>query len=366
MTISEYLYSGKSHTLSGISGDAIFAAADKTKVFVLDNSSDTVHALVLSEPGEIDTASASDVSLDITAAANDPIDLFFGPADEGGFGDPSGPMLVYDRGSGGVVEFTLPTAFSLTSGSASGNTLVDQSGFGVGLAVGNDGATLLVLAGTDGGLEEYDLITAYDITSATFDTTHSLSGMTSSAKTPRWMPGGLEIVAVRQEQIISGWPLSSAYDLSTAGAASDLDISGQVTAAKGIDITDDGARLFVSDGTTIYQYDAPSGPAAAQALEARYADIDAKDPKVTALVSPRDVQRSQDTHVHNLIEFPGEWVVPTIVRVGQLEEYRPGKHLFVQVDAAALKDGKDLRSVQMDADSPFPDEPQRITYRGKP
>jgi len=107
------------------------------------------------------------------------------------------------------------------------------------------------------------------------------------------------------------------------------------------------------------------GPLTPEELfQASYADASAAPPKITALISPADVQRSIDTDVSNLVGGPDFYTVEAIFGIGELSDVRQDKLYFVKDDQPGLRDGKLLRLKRYQIRNGDPAVPVTCTFWG--
>jgi hypothetical protein len=106
---------------------------------------------------------------------------------------------------------------------------------------------------------QYSLSTAWDVSTASYDSVSFL--MSASAMDVEGIffrgNGTSFYAADRASDEVSQYDLSTAWDLSTASAASKAaDVSGQSSNISGTYIKDDGTKLYAVDQTTgaVYQY----------------------------------------------------------------------------------------------------------------
>jgi len=139
------------------------------------------------------------------------------------------------------------------------------------------------------------------------------------------------------------------------------------------------ASLSIKDGTSFAEFSRTNlggqiswfeffpeiGPTTPEELfQASYADASAAPPKITALISPADVQRSIDTDVTNLVGGPDFYTVEAIFGIGELSSLRQDKLYLVKDDQPGLRDGKLLRLKRCQIRSGDPAVPVTCTFWG--
>lgn len=101
-----------------------------------------------------------------------------------------------------------------------------------------------------------------------------------------------------------------------------------------------------------------------QQFQSLFADASAAPPKVTALISPLDCQRSIDTDVTNLLLDPKVWTVEAIIQQGELQYLVPGSLWQVTDDQPGLRSGRKLLLKGYSARDARPHVPMTLTFWG--
>ncbi|TVZ54802.1 hypothetical protein OD91_0037 [Lutibacter sp. Hel_I_33_5] len=112
----------------------------------------------------------------------------------------------------------------------------------------DDGTKMFVLGNSNDTVFEYTLSIAYDIGTTTYTGTDNLdiSAQDTIPTDIIFNDDGMKLFLVgRSSDSIYEYALSTAYDISTAGAPVSLDISSRETNPTGIAFDDDGDRLFI-------------------------------------------------------------------------------------------------------------------------
>lgn len=149
---------------------------------------------------------------------------------------------------GRVVEYTLSTAFDISTMSPTGN--VRSSARASFIEFKPDGAVFYSGDPAFGRISVSTLTTAWDITTATSVNVSGFSGVDGA----RFKPDGTKLYTVTSGTV-SEYTLSTAWDVSTAGSATTFSPDG--TGHSGMFFKPDGTVLYISaDGTNrVYQYD---------------------------------------------------------------------------------------------------------------
>ena len=161
-------------------------------------------------------------------------------------------LTMYAVGDTGdaIDQYTLTRAWDIRSAVAAGKTLSisSQDTSPHGLAVSEDGLTLIMLGYSSNTLYQYTLGTAFDISTATYDTVSFNTVTQTSFPTDMHMVDGGETLYISDsgtDRAIQ-YSLSTAWDLSTI---SFVGVSPSFTATDpsvfGIAITSDGTKMFL-------------------------------------------------------------------------------------------------------------------------
>lgn len=179
-------------------------------------------------------------------------------------------MYVAENTNDSIDQYSLSTAYDISSASYDSVTLSvgSQDTSPESLWFKPDG-TKMYYAGSNGDtVDQYGLSTAWDLSTASYDSKQlSVSGQMIAPRSIAFNPTGTRLL-VAGESNIGGQPgdgvwqysLSTAWDISTASYdSSNLNVGSQSTAPYGIDFNSDGTKMFILDsGGTIYQYSLPT------------------------------------------------------------------------------------------------------------
>lgn len=179
-----------------------------------------------------------------------------------GFKTDGTKMYVSGQGNGNVYQYTLSTAWDITTAtydSVSFSTS-GQDGAMQSIIFKPDGTKFYIMGFLNKRVYQYSMSTAWDLSTASYDSVSFLVSGQDSA------PIGLFFKSDGTKMYVMGntnakvfqYTLSTAWSVSTASYDSSfLDVYSQTTQPYGIFITPDGTRLFVSSASTddkIYQY----------------------------------------------------------------------------------------------------------------
>jgi hypothetical protein len=157
------------------------------------------------------------------------------------------------KAANGITDTSEPFTDSVAGGATfetPDNYSVNQNVAGTasncGVALNADGTLIITCGIFLDDVVEHDMSTPYDLTSASTGTAwDDLANVT--IRELRFSGTGLHVYYIDEfDDILTGSPLSSAYDLSTAGAANDnFDYSSQITAARSFEFGNGGLKLYI-------------------------------------------------------------------------------------------------------------------------
>ena len=234
--------------------EAILFNDDGTILYVLGRGGVDISEYSLSTAYDIETASFTQVALNVSGQDATPQDILFN----------NDGTVLYLLGSTGddVTEYSLSTAYDISSASfvqialsVAAEELAPQD-----FMFNNTGNRLYILGSTTGEIHEYFLSSAYDISTATFlQTALDISGQESEVRAMLFDDSGdLLYVMGNNGDDINEYSLSSSFDISTATFTEVvLSFTAQENSPKDILYNNDGSRLYLvgTNGDDINQYD---------------------------------------------------------------------------------------------------------------
>ena len=224
---------------------------DGTKMFVVGNNTDAVSEYTLSTAFDISTASFVD-NFDFSSQESSPRDL--------AFNTDGTKMFILGVDGDDVTEYTLSTAFDASTAShVSGGEfdISSQDDFGTGLSFNGDGTKMFISGNDDDDVNEYTLSTAFDVSTASFVDSFSVSSQDSHIQGLTFNPNGTKMYLVGdQGNDINEYDLTLPFDVSTASFVGALDVSSQDTSPKAVGFNHDGTKLFVlgNDNGKVFEY----------------------------------------------------------------------------------------------------------------
>jgi sugar lactone lactonase YvrE len=151
----------------------LFFKPDGTKMYVVGGIADTVFQYSLSTAWDLSTASYDSVNYDLVEGVN-PEDLFFKPDGT--------KMYFIDSTFDSVYQYSLSTAWDVSTSSYDSVTfsIASQEVNPQGLTFKPDGTKMYVVGSTSDTVFQYSLSTAWDLSTASYDSVSFVTGMTDN------------------------------------------------------------------------------------------------------------------------------------------------------------------------------------------
>lgn len=203
----------------------LFFRPDGTRMFTINDTSNTVDRYDLSVAWDITTASFVDQRIIVGGT-------FFG----GIFLSPDGTDVFTSQFIGTVLirGFSLSTPWDITPATSTGNfDPTAQLSFPTGLFFRPDGIRMFVDGASS--IFRYDLSVAWDITTATFVNSFNYTGQETNGRGVHFRPDGKQMyISGNTTNQILAFDLSIAWDITTATFNTALPISTQTTSPFGV------------------------------------------------------------------------------------------------------------------------------------
>jgi len=244
-----------SKTVGGNLQDLAFKP-DGTKVYTADNGTNQVIQYPLSTAWDISTLGSSEATLTVSGEETSIRGVAFSSDGE--------KVYIVGAAADTVFQYPLGTPWDLSTAGASNASKV-VSGETVNpssIRLSADGSKMYVASAVN-DVFQYPLSAAWDLSTAgSSEATHDFSSDVSLASGIEFKPDGLYLyISDETGGAVLQFPLSTPWDISSAGASNaSLDTSSDDDTAKGVAFSYNGERLFVSgteapDG--IYEYHLP-------------------------------------------------------------------------------------------------------------
>jgi len=224
---------------------------DGTKMYIVGVGSDAVYQYSLSTAFDVSTASYDSVSLSVSSQDTNPRTCIFN--NDGTKMYVAG--LITDR----VYQYVLTTAYDLSTASYDNkNEDVSSEDTGLsGVAFNNDGTKMYISGDTTGDVFQYSLSTAFDVSTASYDSV-SLDVASGGLRGITFNGDGTKLfICVDNGTTVRQYGLSTAYNLGTASSDNiSFNTSSQDTSPGSITFNNDGTKFYIvgAQNDKIYQY----------------------------------------------------------------------------------------------------------------
>ncbi len=175
-------------------------------------------------------------------------------------------MYMLGGSTNAVYQYTLSTAFAITTASYSNVSFSvnSQETYPTGLCFNNDGTKMYVVGRTSDSVYQYTLSTAFDLSTASYASLSiSVAGEATNPQDVALSNDGTKMfITDRVSNKVTEWALSTAFNVSTASYSyRQIDFSSQGTTAQGTAFSSDGYNVYVycNSNNTIFQYNTREG-----------------------------------------------------------------------------------------------------------
>ena len=280
--ITNYAHSGDADEFSVQAQDAnpwgLAFNNDGTKMFMAGSDRDQVHEYTLSTAYDVSTATYVD-------------GFSIGNRETGLFGvkfsnDGTKMFTVGDQGKA-VLEYALGTAFDVSTATFTRSLAMNTyDNFPTGLGFNNDGTKMYVVGNNDDRIVEFSLSTAFDLSTATYAGAadeFSVAGQLTDPVGVTFNPDGTKMfVPGRVSSAIAEYALSTAFDISTASFTASQTVSADVSNPTEVLFNGDGSKMLVLGrvNDAVAEYNSTSVVSAINFLEGStdtVIDVDAND-----------------------------------------------------------------------------------------
>jgi hypothetical protein len=183
---------------------------------------------------DLANASYDSVSFSVLSRAEQVSSLFFTPDGTG--------MYVVDASLDNVVQYSLSSAWDITSASHVQNLLVrSQEGQPKAVFFKPDGTKMYVIGAASDAVQEYDLSVAWDISTASHLQSFSVSAQQITPTAVFFKPDGTKFYIGGESSLIHEYTLSTAWDISTSSYVQNFSAARSM----GVFFKPDGSKLYV-------------------------------------------------------------------------------------------------------------------------
>jgi len=182
------------------------------------------------------------------------------------FGDNGKLMFITGRGSDLVHEYSLSSAFDLSTASVTGTSfdVSSEDSAPIDVTFNTDGTLMFIAGASSNSLYQYSLNSAFDIGTASFTgTIFDASGEDTRISGVEFDNDGTSMfVTGRDTNSVYQYSLTSAFDIGTASFTGTIfDVSGEDTSPQDMIFNSDGTLMFVMglSSSSVYRYSLTSG-----------------------------------------------------------------------------------------------------------
>ena len=248
MDVSLTTYTADTIDLSAqMTADTGFAFAQNgTLLYVADDVGDVIYQYTLASPYYLSTATYTGKSLQVTTWAN-PTDIHIR--------DDGLKLYVINFATDVIVEFDLTTPFDVSTGvfNQYGTDFTTQEGTPQSMHFALDGTRVYLTGTTSDQVHRFDMSVAWDV--STMSHVNSYDPTITDPLSVTFTPDGLVMLIAPSTGLVTQYNLSTAWDITSASAASrtvDLtDITDPVVAVK---LIDGGLYGLSSNTHTLHRY----------------------------------------------------------------------------------------------------------------
>jgi len=239
---------------TGVQGQDIHFKPDGTQAYIItDGGSDEITAHNLSTPWDISTIGSAIATFDTSPQATAARGLTMSPDGT--------KMYITAELINTAFEYTLTTAFDITTASYSGNSKTGIISQPWGSFIKPDGTSFYVSGGgSQGTLQQYTLTTAFDLSTATLFGSFN-SGFTGTQGLSISPDGSKLFTVSSSTDKVYEFDLATAFDITTAvNNGGETYIGATANAPLDIFFKSDGTELYAISSSSIYEYDSTGSP----------------------------------------------------------------------------------------------------------
>jgi DNA-binding beta-propeller fold protein YncE len=252
--VSTASYASKSFSFSSQDSQptGLVFNSNGTEMYITGNANNSVFKYTLSTAFDVSTASYDSVSFSVASQEASPHGLRF---------NTDGSKMYVVGNTDSVYEYEMGGAFSLKTVEYTGDSfsVASQEVLPQAVAFNNDGTKMYVVGYNIDSVFQYSLSTGFDISTASYDSV-SFS-IASQETTPRSMAfnndGTKMYIVGNVTDTVFQYTLSTAFDLSTASYASkSFSVASQDTIPFGLAFSTDGTKMYIfgAGSNSVYQY----------------------------------------------------------------------------------------------------------------
>ena len=244
-------YDNVSHNSADNTAQDVTFSPDGTKMFIVADSGNRLLQTSLSTAFDISTA-GSYTLFSTTSQAYQPQGL--------AFSTDGTKMFMADKGGDKIFQYSLSTAFDITTASYNSVFLSinGQDGDASGVTFNADGTKMFVSGIQNSKIFQYSLSTAFDLSTASYA---SLNFSTVSQTSPScviFKPDGTRMYVTGPNGEVHQYSLTTAFSLAAGNVSYSVsfDVSSEETSPTGLAFNADGSKMYVvgTASDKVHQY----------------------------------------------------------------------------------------------------------------
>ena len=218
--------------------EAIYIKPDGTKMYIMGRSPGTVYQYKLDTAWDL-TSAFIEASDSVSAQESSPYGLFFKPDGT--------RMYVVGTAARTVFQYTLSTAWDVTSASQSGSRLVSSlQQAPTGLFFSGDGTQMFTVGFGNLNVDKYTLTPAWEVGSATFSQSTSIAAQTSSPQDVFFKPDGTRMYIITNDSdSVYEYSLATPWDLTTLTYRRSFGVAQYELSPSGLFFRDTGLEMYI-------------------------------------------------------------------------------------------------------------------------
>jgi DNA-binding beta-propeller fold protein YncE len=235
-TVDTYIFSVR--TQDGLPLGVSFKD-DGTKMYICGDAGNDINEYSLTTAWDIRTASYV-TNFSVSSQSTNPQDIAW-KADGTSF------YIVSIAPSVAVYQYNLTTAWDISTASYANKSFTGlQENQPQGIYFKSDGLKMYTVGSASDSINEFTLTTAWDVSTASYDQEFSISSQDITPSGLFFKSDGTKayIIGYNQDNL-SEYDLTTAWDVSTASYSQNRDISGIDTIPRGLFFRPDGTSLFI-------------------------------------------------------------------------------------------------------------------------
>lgn len=256
--ISTLTYSTQFQLVNITYPSALDFSSDGSIMVILDRDGarDSIYEFTLTTPWSINTAIGPNNILFVGNQNTDPYGVSI---------DPTGTYLyVVGVSQNFIYQYELSTPFDLRTASYTGKTLGTNDSDTTNVFIKHDGTQIFTIGYGSDTIRSFNLSVPFDISTASASSTLlvGVGGVGETTPYGLWFKddGSALYIVGGTQKIVYQYPLSTPWDISTAGTPSQYSVVGVTNTPTQIALSIDGDKLYIADhyNSSIIQYDLTS------------------------------------------------------------------------------------------------------------